>query len=99
MQPLHKTVETVVTVVTFVTVLTKKLFTPKNCFHQKTFFFTKNHATSSHKKSRKIFTQKIMHSLNKNIGRIAKRCPENITLVVQCVKLLFPKVLRKYFLQ
>ena len=29
----------------------------------------------------------------KNIARIAKRCPENITLVVKCVKFLFPKVL------
>ena len=28
-----------------------------------------------------------------NIARIAKRCPENITSVVKCVKLLFPKVL------
>ena len=31
----------------------------------------------------------------KNIARIAKRCPENITLFVKCFKLLFPKVLRK----
>ena len=29
------------------------------------------------------------------IAIIAKRCPENITLVVKCVKLLFAKVLRK----
>ena len=26
-----------------------------------------------------------------NIARIAKRCPENITTVVKCVKLLFPE--------
>ena len=31
----------------------------------------------------------------KNIARIAKRCPENITLVVKCVMLLFPKKRRK----
>ena len=31
----------------------------------------------------------------KNIARIAKHCPENITSVVKCVKLHFPKVLRK----
>ena len=31
----------------------------------------------------------------KSIARIAKRCPENITSVDKCVKLLFPKVLRK----
>ena len=29
----------------------------------------------------------------KNITRIAKRCPENITSVVKCLKFLFPKVL------
>ena len=34
-----------------------------------------------------------------NIARIEKRCPENITSFVKCVKLLFSKVLRKYFLQ
>ena len=33
---------------------------------------------------------------SKNIARIAKRCPENITSVVKCVKLLLPKVLSKY---
>ena len=33
---------------------------------------------------------------HKNITRIAKSCPENITSVVKCVKLLFPKVLRKF---
>ena len=33
---------------------------------------------------------------NKNIARIAKRCPENIASVVKCVKLFLPKVLRKY---
>ena len=31
-----------------------------------------------------------------NIARIAKRCPENIILVVKCVELLFPKVLRMF---
>ena len=36
-----------------------------------------------------------MQSINKNIARIPRRCPENITSVVKCVKLLFPKVLRK----
>ena len=36
-------------------------------------------------------------SLHKKIARIAKRCPENITSVVKCVKLLFPKVLRIFF--
>ena len=29
------------------------------------------------------------------MARIAKRCPEKITLVVKCVKLLFQKVLKK----
>ena len=33
--------------------------------------------------------------LNKNIARIAKRCPENITSIVKCVKFLFPKVVWK----
>ena len=28
-----------------------------------------------------------------NIARIAKRCPENITSVVKCVKFFFPKLL------
>ena len=32
--------------------------------------------------------------INQNIARIAKRWPENITLVVKFVKLLFPKVLK-----
>ena len=32
---------------------------------------------------------------NKNIARMATRCPENISSVVKYVKLLFPKVLRK----
>ena len=30
-----------------------------------------------------------------NIARIVKHCPQNITSVVKCVKLFFPKVLRK----
>ena len=32
----------------------------------------------------------------KNISQIAKHCPENITLFVKCVKLLFLKVLSVY---
>ena len=57
----------------------------------------KNHATSPHIKSRNLSTTK-NHATSqpKNIVRIAKRCPENITLVVKCLKLLFPKVLRKF---
>ena len=47
-----------------------------------------NHITSTHKK--------ITQHLHKKIARIAKRCPENITSFVKCVKLLFPKVLRKW---
>ena len=35
--------------------------------------------------------------VKKTFARIAKGCPENITLVVNCFKLLFPKVLRKFF--
>ena len=35
-------------------------------------------------------------TFKKNIARIAKPCPENITLVFKCVKLHFPKVLRKF---
>ena len=35
---------------------------------------------------------------NENIARISKRCPETIALVVKCVKLLIPKVLKKFFL-
>ena len=35
--------------------------------------------------------------VKENIARIAKRCPENITSFVKCVKLTFPKVLRKFF--
>ena len=34
-----------------------------------------------------------------NIARIAKRCPENITLVVKCVKFLFPKVQTKFLVR
>ena len=34
-------------------------------------------------------------NIGKKIARIAKRCPENITSDVKCVKLLFPKVRRK----
>ena len=35
------------------------------------------------------------HSLLKTIARIAKHYPENITSVVKCVKLLFPKKTKK----
>ena len=35
-----------------------------------------------------------VRSLSVNIARIAKRCPGNITSIVKCVKLLFPKLLR-----
>ena len=38
-----------------------------------------------------------MQPIHKNIARIAKRCPENITSVVKCVKLLFSKVPRKLY--
>ena len=66
----------------------QKKFSPKKCFHQKLVspenFF---HTTSPPKK--------IMDPLHKNIVRIAKRCPENITLVVKCVQSFFPKVLRQ----
>ena len=48
-------------------------------------------------KSRNHSTKKACNLSTKNIARIAKRCPENITLVVKCVKLLFPKVLRKFY--
>ena len=37
------------------------------------------------------------NSSDQNIARIAKRCPENITSVIKCVKLLFPKILWKFF--
>ena len=47
---------------------------------------TINHAIS-HQKNHAISQQ--------NIVRIAKRCPENITSVVKCVKLHFPKKTRK----
>ena len=58
---------------------------------------TQNHATSQQKILRNLST-KINHAASpQNIARIAKRCPENITSVVRCIKLLFPKVLRKFF--
>ena len=43
------------------------------------------HLSTIKKKTRNLSTKKI--------ARIAKRCPENITVVVKCQKLLFPKVL------
>ena len=42
-----------------------------------------------------IETHKGYVTSNKNIARIAKRCPEKITSVVKCVELLFPKKLRE----
>ena len=55
------------------------------------------------KKIMQPLNKKIMQPLHKkklqtskNIGRTAKRCPENVRSVVKCVKLLFPKVLRKF---
>ena len=64
------------------------MFSPENFFLPKKTFSHKNHATSSQRKSSNLLTQ--------NIARIAKRCPENISSIVKCVKLLFPKVLKKY---
>ena len=57
----------------------------------------KYHATSPHTKSRnRSTTKKIMQPLHqKNIAKIAKRCPENIISIVKCVKLLFSKAMRK----
>ena len=40
----------------------------------------------------KTVTRVTKVDMKKNIARIAKRCPENITSVVKCVKCLFPKV-------
>ena len=57
-------------------------------FTRKLYFSLKK--TFSHQKSRNLFTHKITQP-PKNIARIAKHCPENITSVVKCVKLLFPK--------
>ena len=69
---------------------------------------TKTYATSSHKKSCNLTTQKIMqppknhttspqknYASSTNITRIAKRCPENITLIDKGFKLHFPKLLKK----
>ena len=56
----------------------------------------KNQETSTHTKSCDL-NKKIKQPLHKkNIARIEKRCPENITSVVKCTKLLFPKVLTKF---
>ena len=56
-----------------------------------------NHATFPHTKSCNLSTTTKSRNLSiRNIARITKRCPENITLGVKCVKLLFTKVLRKY---
>ena len=76
------TVVTAVTVVTVVTVVTKKKFT-KKMFSQEIFFslkktlHKKNHATSSHKKSRNLFTKKITqhrHKKNHEISQQKKSC-------------------------
>ena len=68
----------------------------------------KNKSFNLSEQVRKIHTTppqtKIMQPLHKqnhatsqkNIARIAKCCPENITLITKCVKLIFPKVLRKF---
>ena len=66
----------------------------------------KNHTTSPHTKitqrlqtyNHATFQQQknLATSPPNNIARTAKRCPENITLVVKCLKLLFPKVLSKF---
>ena len=70
----------------------KNFLSQKKMFSTRKLFFTKK--SFSHQKSRNLFrqtmaqllhTQKITQSLNKNIARIAKRCPENITSVVKCV--------------
>ena len=56
----------------------------------------KSHATSLNiKKSRNLSIHKIMATSQQSIARIAKRCPENITSFIKCVKLLFLKVQRK----
>ena len=45
---------------------------------------------------KRLWFVKCSQITKKNIARIAKRCPEDIASVVICVKLFFPKVLRKY---
>ena len=78
LQPLHKTV---VTVVTVVTVMTKKTFSPKKPFSPGNYFFLLK--TSSHKKAHDLLTQ--------IIARIAKRCPENITWLSNVSNCTFQK--------
>ena len=60
-------------------------------------------SVKSHKWGRFFFNEMFIMNLWKtetfvyngeNIARIAKRCPEKITSLVKCVKLLFPKILR-----
>ena len=62
----------------------------------------KNHKTSLYTKiTQPLHTQqqKMTHPVHqKNIARIAKSCPENITLVVKSVKCLCPKVFKKYIM-
>ena len=55
------------------------------------FTFTNNPAY----RRQRISQMMEIESLILNIAGIGKRCPENITLVVKCVKFLFLKVLRK----
>ena len=96
-QPLHKKV---------MQPLRKKIMQPpKSKIMEPEWLRKKNHATrvSEWQKSRKLSQQKshatspqkILKPLHKNIARIAKCCPENITSVVKCVKFHFPKKLRK----
>ena len=59
------------------------------------FAFTKTFSKKSEEIQEVQIHEEIVDNSNipdkKNIARIAKRCPENITSVVKCVKLLFPK--------
>ena len=59
---------------------------------------TKKHATSQHKTTMQptFHTKNHVSCQQQNIARIVKRCPENITWFVKCVKLLCPKVLTKW---
>ena len=70
-----------------------------NCDKTQNFYFwqkSKAEIDTKLKKTNCDKTQKLKLLPNLNIARIAKRCPENISLVVKCLKLLFLKVLRKY---
>ena len=52
---------------------------------------------STHKLTQPLKKSRNLSNNNKNIARIAKHCPENITLIVKCVKLLFQKVKKPFF--